>query len=185
MRVLIERELSPLVECVELGQIAAVPPIPTKAWRQRATEAVVRRALELQQNGRHLLLCGDPVAAGELAATPSATALDGLTICLLDLSPEAQAQRLANRGDDPALLHHHQAFAEWMRRHADDPLHMTHVLSTDGWDQMHWDRLAALAPAWEMVRLDTTAMTPDSVAEAVLNWCRRALAGDGPIIRFT
>ena len=185
MRVLIERELSPLVECVELGQIVDVPAIPTKAWRQCATEAVVRRALELQQEGRHLLLSGDPVAAGEVAAAPSAAALDGLAICLLDLSPDAQAQRLAARGDDPALLHHHQAFAEWMRRHADDPLHMTHVLSSDSWDQMRWDRLAVLAPAWEMVRLDTTAMTPDRVAEAVLNWCRRALAGGGPIIRLT
>ena len=184
MRALIAPELSPQVECVELGQVVDVPAMPTKAWRQSATEAVVRRALELQQEGRHLLLSGDPVAAGEVAAAPSAVALDGLAICLLDLSPQAQAARLAVRGDDPAVLHHHQAFAEWMRRHAEDPLHMTHVLSTQGWDEMRWDRLAGLAPGWRIVRVDTTAMTRQDVADAVLEWCHLALAGNAPTIRL-
>ena len=183
-RALIDRELSPVVECVELGHVVDVPAIPTKAWRQYATDVVVRRAVQRQHEGRHLLLSGDPVAAGEVVAAPSAVALDGLAICLLDLSPEAQGARLAARGDDPALLHRHQAFAEWMRRHADDPLHMTHVLSADGWDEMRWDRLAALASAWRMVRIDTTAMTRDSVADAVLEWCRQALGGDAPVFRF-
>jgi hypothetical protein len=179
-RALIDRELSPVVECVELGHVVDVPAIPTKAWRQYATEVVVRRALQRQREGRHLLLSGDPVAAGEVVAAPSAVALDGLAICLLDLSPEAQGARLAARGDDPALLHRHQAFAEWMRGHADDPLHMTHVLSADGWEEMRWDRLAALASAWRMVRIDTTAMTRDGVADAVLEWCRQALGGQAP-----
>jgi hypothetical protein len=182
VRALVERELSPLVECVELGQIVGVPAIPTKTWRQHATEVVVRRALELQQDGRHLLLSGDPVAAGEVAAAPSAPALEGLAICLLDLSPDAQAERLAARGDDPGLLRDHQAFAEWMRRHADDPLHMPHVLSIDGWEEMRWDRLAVVAPDWQMIRVDTTHMTRDRVAEAVLEWCRRVLAAQAPVI---
>jgi hypothetical protein len=184
VRALVEPELSPAVECVELGRLVGVPAIPTKAWRQCATEAAVRRALELQREGRHLLLSGDPVAAGELVATPSAPALEGVAICLLDLSPAAQGARLATRGDDPALLHHHQAFAEWMRRHAEDPLHMPHVLSDGGWGEMCWDRLAALAPAWRMARIDTTAMTREAAAAAVLEWCREALAGDAPTIRF-
>ena len=59
-----------------------------------------------------------------------------LAVCLLDASPEAQAERLAARGDDPTLLIHHQAFAEWMRRQAIDPLHMTHVVSHGGWEDM-------------------------------------------------
>ena len=182
VRALVERELSPTVECVELGQVVDVPAIPTKTWRQRATEVVVRRALELQQDGRHLLLSGDPVAAGEVAAAPSSSALEGLAICLLDVSPDAQAERLAARGDDPPLLRHHQAFAEWMRRHADDPVHMPHVLSTDGWDEMRWDRLAVLARDWQMIRIDTTPMTRDRVAAAVLEWCRRVLAAEAPIM---
>ena len=184
VRAAIEPELSPIVECVELADIVAVPAAPTLAWRQRATEAVVRRALELQQSGQHLLLAGDPVAAAEVVAAPSASALDGLAVCLLDLSPEAQARRLAIRGDDPSLLVRHQAFAEWMRRHASDPLHMPHVLSTGGWDEMRWDRLTRLTPSWRIHLIDTSPMTRRVVAETVLDWCRSVLAGHEPILRF-
>jgi len=176
VRAAIEPALSPDVECVELGHVVAVPAVPTLAWRQQATEAVVRRALELQEEGRHLLLAGDPVAAAEVVAAPSAVALGGVAICLLDLSAEAQAARLARRGDDPALLPNHQAFAAWMRRHAEDPLHMTHVLSTGGWDAMRWDRLPELAPHWRIERIDTTDMPPAAVAAAVLEWCQLVLS---------
>jgi hypothetical protein len=93
------RELSPEVECVELYDIVGVPAFPDIAWRQRATEAVVQRALELQAEGRHLLLSGDPVAAGEVLAAPSAVGLDGVAVCLLDVSPDAQAARLTRRGE--------------------------------------------------------------------------------------
>jgi hypothetical protein len=110
------------------------------AWRQRATEAVVRRALELQAEGRHLLLAGDPVAAGEVLAAPSADRLEGAAVCLLDVSADAQAARLSHRADDPSLLSHRQAFGQWMRGHARDPRHMPHVLSTNGWEAMRWER---------------------------------------------
>lgn len=184
VRAAIERELVPEVECVELRDVVAIPVAPTLAWRQRATEAVVRRALELQQSERHLLLSGDPVAAAEVVAAPSAPALPGLAVCLLDLSPEVQASRLAARGDDPSLLVQHQAFAEWMRRHAADPLHMPHVLSTGGWDEMRWDRLASLRSSWRTHVIDTSAMTRPAVAEAVLAWCQSVLAGQAPILRL-
>jgi hypothetical protein len=174
-----------MVECVELGHVVAVPAAPTLAWRQRATDAVVRRALELQQSGRHLLLSGDPVAAAEVVAAPSAAALEGLALCLLDLSPEVQASRLSARGDDPSLFVRHVAFAEWMRRHARDPLHMSHVLSTGGWEEMRWDRLTSLTSSWRVHLIDTTMMTRRAVAEAVLDWCHRVIAGDGPILRIT
>ena len=183
-RAAIERELSPLVECVELADVVAVPAAPTLAWRQRATEAVVMRALELQRSERHLLLSGDPVAAAEVVAAPSAPALTGLAVCLLDVSPEVQASRLAARGDDPSLLDRHQAFAEWMRRHAEDPLHMPHVLSTGGWDEMRWDRLTDLRSTWRTHRIDTSALTLPAVADAVLAWCRSVLAGQAPILRL-
>jgi hypothetical protein len=106
-------------------------------------------------------------------------------VCLLDATREVQAERLASRGDDPALLPHHQAFAEWMRRQASDPLHMTHVVSDAGWEEMRWERLQQLAPDWRMHTIDTTHMTIGGVADAVLDWCRRALAGDAPALRVT
>jgi hypothetical protein len=182
VRARVERALAPAVECVELRDVVPIPLVPTLAWRQEATEAVVARALERQAEGRHLLLSGDPVAAAEVVAAPSAPGLDALAVCLLDLAPGEQARRLAQRGDDPALLAQHQAFADWMRRQADDPLHMPHVLTTGGWDQMRWDRLTSVRPRWATHRIDTTAMPPAAVAEAVLEWCRRVLAGDAPVI---
>jgi energy-coupling factor transporter ATP-binding protein EcfA2 len=181
----VARRLSPDVHCVELHDVVAVPAVPDLAWRQRATEAVVQRALALQAQGRHLLLSGDPVAAGEVLAAPSADELSGVAVCLLDVSPEAQAARLAHRGDDPSLLPDHQAFAEWMRGHARDPRHMPHVLSTNGWEAMRWDRWRAIDPVdgtWGMEVLDTSRLTPVQVADGILGWCRRVMTGDATVL---
>jgi hypothetical protein len=185
VRAVVKPDLSPEVECVELLHLAPRPTDRVRVWRQQTTETAVRRAIELQASGRHLLLSGDPVPAAEVVAAPSATGLDSIAVCLLDVSPEAQAERLAGRGDDPALLPHHQAFAEWMRRQATDPRHMTHVVSDRGWEQMRWERLEALAPDWQMHTIDTTNMTRRGVADAALDWCRRALIGDAPALRVT
>jgi energy-coupling factor transporter ATP-binding protein EcfA2 len=186
VRRLIARELAPDTECVELGHVVSFPSIPTIAWRQQSTEAVVQRALALQAEGRHLLLAGDPVAAGEVVAAPSADNLDGIAACLLDVSPDAQAARLARRGDDPRLLADHIAFADWMRGHAKDPQYMPHVLSTNGWDAMRWDRLTnvdASNGGWAVHVIDTSELSTDDVAEQVLTWCRRALEDQAPAMR--
>jgi len=107
VRAVVAPELSPQVESVELRDLA--PSIATRlGWRQQAAEIAVRRAVELQASGRHLLLAGDPVPAIEVIAAPSAPQLDALAVCLLDVSAEAQAARLAARGDDPTLLVHHR-----------------------------------------------------------------------------
>jgi hypothetical protein len=152
---------------------------------RRHVPAADRReqALALQAEGRHLLLAGDPVAAGEVIAAPSAARLDAIAVCLLDVNAEAQAARLAQRGDDPRLRADHQAFASWMRAHARDPNHMPHVLSTGGWEAMRWERLRLLGPprgGWDMHVLDTSAHSEDEVAALVVEWCRRALRGQAP-----
>ena len=176
-------ELAPAVECVELLDLTPLPDAMTQVWRQRTAEAAVRRAVQLQAEGRHLLLAGDPVPAAEVVAAPSAPGLDAIAVCLLDIAPAAHAERLTARGDPPALLPHHQAFAEWMRRQAADPLHMTHVVSDGGWEEMRWERLEQLAADWRVHTVDTTHLTRRQVADAVLDWCRRALAGDAPALR--
>ena len=93
------------------------------------------------------------------------------------------SERLAARGDPLELLPHHQVFAEWMRKQASDPLHMTHVVSNEGWEEMRWQRLKQLAPDWGMHTIDTTDMTATQAADAVLDWCRTALAGGAPTLR--
>jgi hypothetical protein len=178
-------ELGDAVECVELGDVVEVPSVPTIAWRQRATEAVVRRALELQAEDRHLLLSGDPVAMGEVLAAPSADQLDGIAACLLDVNRTAQTARLASRGDDPALLVHHLAFADWMRGHARDPRHMPEVLTTNGWEEMRWERWTgdeARVGTWTIEVIDTSNLVVEQVATQILGWCRRALAGQVTLV---
>lgn len=186
VRELIADELAAEVDCVELAHVVSIPPEPTLAWRQQATEVVVQRALALQAVGRHLLLAGDPVAAGEVIAAPSAGELDAVAVCLLDVDAEAQAARLAQRGDDARLLGDHQAFAGWMRAHAQDPKHMPQVLTASGWEAMRWERLKLLDPrngGWDMHVLETSARTREEVADQILRWCRRALRGQAPQIR--
>jgi hypothetical protein len=185
VRAVVAPELSPAVECVELLDLTPGPEAMTRVWRQQTAEAAVLRAIELQESGRHLLLAGDPVPAAEIVAAPSAPNLEAIAVCLLDATPEAQAARLAARGDPPALLVHHQAFAEWMRRQASDPLHMTHVVADGGWERMRWERLEQLTEDWSMHTIDTTHLSICEVADAVIDWCRGALAGDGPILRVT
>jgi hypothetical protein len=184
-RGLVADEFEPGVRCVELRHVLPIPPAPTLAWRQRATEAVVCHALKLQEHGRHVLLAGDPVAAGEVLAAPSADRLDGVAVCLLDVDRDAQAARLLARGDDPALLVHHVAFADWMREHAADPHHRPEVLRTDGWEQMRWERLSRSdeTGSWAMHVLDTSSLTRAAVASELLAWGRRVLAGQAPAMR--
>lgn len=185
VRRLIADELKPGVECVELHDVVEVPLTPTKAWRQRATEAVVRHALELQAQGRDLLLAGDPVAAGELIAAPSADQLDGVAVCLLDVDREAQSARLSARGDDPALLVHHIAFADWMRSHAEDPGHRLEVLQANGWKRMRWERCSAFRDSGGRTTyvLDASDLNADAVAAELLGWSGRTLTGQAPVMR--
>jgi hypothetical protein len=139
VREIIAGELAPGVEAVELRHLDTVPPVPDLAWRQRMAERAVARSRELDKQGRHLLLAGDRVAPGEVLAAPSATSVD-IAVCLLDVSEDAQRRRLRRRGEPEELLPRHAAFAAWLRRHASDPTHMPHVLTTGGWDGTQWSR---------------------------------------------
>lgn len=183
VRRLVDPQVGPEVECVELAGISGPSLIRDLRWRHRTTELAAQRAVQLEREGRHLLLCGDPVAGVEVIASPSAAELDGIAICLLDADPKVQAQRLRARGDDPALLVHHQAFAEWMRRQAADPLHMLDVVRTDAWEGMRWDRIARSAADWNVHVIDSTQLTAEASASAVLSWIRSVLAGRVPTVR--
>jgi broad-specificity NMP kinase len=176
VRRILEPQVAPEVECVELAEVSPHSPVRDLAWRQRVVELCVQHAVRLQREGRHLLLCGDPVAAVEVIAAPSAGELADCAFCLLDATPQTQAARLAARGDDPALLIHHHAFAEWMRTQASDPLHMLEVVTTNGWPAMRWDRVPAAAADWAVHVIDTTDLTPTDTAASVLTWLRSTLA---------
>jgi hypothetical protein len=92
--------------------------------------------------------------------------------------------RLNGRGDDPAVLRHHHAFADWMRKTATNPLHMPEVITTNGWDQMQWERVERMVGGWHVSILDTSTKNRTEVGAAVLAWCRGALSGQTETMRL-
>lgn len=180
-RRLAEPHLPPTVVCAELFEIVEIPQYPDHSWRQQSTEHAVQYALELQRSGKHLLLSGDPVAIGEVLAAPSATRLEGISACLLDIAPDEQATRLEARGDDLELLPNHHGFAEWMRNHVRDPQHRQFVIVDGGWDEMHWQRWINWPtgdPRWTFAEIDTTNLAPPVVAEGLVQWVQSVLSGE-------
>ena len=169
---------------VELWHLGPIPASPTIRWRQQQVEVAVRRAIELSDDGRHLLLAGDPIAAGEVLAAPSADAVD-VAVCLLDADARGLSARLDARQDPPELRHLHLGFADWMRSHAVDPSHVPEAVTNDGWEQMRWDRWVGRRPGpeWAMTVVDTSTMPADEVGSTVAHWCRRAVRGKVPVFR--
>lgn len=172
VRKLIEPQIADKVAVCELGSLGITPEW-TLRWRHQVVEKVVRLALEHQASGKHFLLCGDPVPPGELYAAPSAGKLAAIQVCLLDISPERQTERLTLRGDPPDLIPAHVAFAEWMRHHAVDHRHRPEVIIDQGWEQMRWevwssDKITAVP--WNSHIIDTTDLKPNEVASQVVSW---------------
>ena len=65
VRKLIEPEFAGVLEVAELGMLGSTPKWKIE-WRHRMVERTVRRALDAQREGKHFLLCGDPVPPGEV-----------------------------------------------------------------------------------------------------------------------
>ena len=178
VRRLIERELAGMLETAELATLGVTPEWNI-AWRHRMVERVVRRALAAQREGKHFLLCGDPVPPGEVLAAPSADQLDHLAVCLLDASAESQRDRLLARGDDSSLIPRHVAFAEWMRHHVMDHRYRPDVIIQDSWSDMRWDRWVGddqVALPWTTHVIDTSHQSAVEVSRLVATWVREQVA---------
>jgi hypothetical protein len=146
-------------------------------------ESVVQRALAAARDGRHFLLCGDPVPPGEVVAVPSGARLGRMHVCLLDATADAHRGRLLSRGDREDLIPRHLAFAEWMRHHVHDPRHRPEVIASGGWEHMQWERLlGATEPPWTTHVVDTTDVPPAAVAQRVFDWIQERLAGESEAV---
>lgn len=169
-------------EGVELWHLGPIPAEPTVAWRQEQTEVAVRRAVGLAGQGRHLLLAGDPIPAGEVLAAPSADRV-AVAVCLLDADEASQSARLDARQDPPEIRHLHHGFAAWMRRHAVDPSYLPEVVTNDCWAPMRWDRWVGRGPGpeWAMTVIDTSTMPGEEVGRRVAGWCVDAVHGRTPV----
>jgi hypothetical protein len=175
VRKMVEAQFADRLEAAELVEVAG-PPEWSLRWRHQAVEKAVQRAVQAQRHGKHFLLCGDPVPPAEVYAAPSADQLESIAVCLLDATEDSQRLRLTERGDDPALIPHHIAFAAWMRDHITNPRHRLDVVRQGGWEKMQWERsLAAMdqQQLWRSHRIDTTELDPSEVATLVTVWIRQ------------
>lgn len=141
----------------ELG----VPDGADRIWRSRTTEMWVCRALEYQRRGLDLLLTGQS-PLGEVLAVPSAPLLEGIAVCLLDVSDPVRRRRLTERDpgrwDTPAV-NSFLGWAGWHREHAQNPRYRPDVITDDAWSEMVWDRWTDWTAAdrrWSTHLIDTT-----------------------------
>ncbi|WP_163543343.1 hypothetical protein [Occultella kanbiaonis] len=162
--------------CVEFDSVG-VPPVADTAWRHAVIEQWVQRALAAQDEGSHVLLCGQ-VPIGELLAAPSADRLDGIAACVLHCSPEVRRARLLERREPEDSLEHHVAFGEWFHGHAMDPTFHPEVIRVDSPVPMRWERWQDWRsgdPRWPADVVDTDGLTPEQVAGSVVSWVREVL----------
>jgi hypothetical protein len=166
-----------------------VPRWADTAWRHRADERWLRRALGYQADGVDLLLAGQ-TPFGELLATPSAAELQAISACLIDCDDQARVTRLEQRGPDwfgrnNGTLRDYVAWADWMRRHASDPSWRIDVIRHEATENemcwSRWDGWQAGDPRWRMHVIDTSAVPVPEVAVDPLNQLdgERALVGSG------
>jgi hypothetical protein len=166
-----------------------VPAGADTAWRYRAEEQWVRRALDCQGQGIDLLLAGQ-TPLGELLAVPSATRLEAISACLLDCDDATRIERLSARGREwfaqtGGDLQDYLNWAAWMREHAADPSARTEVIQHEATvDEMRWSRWItwrAGDPRWRVRIIDTSTLPVVGVADQLLEWIaeERALFQSG------
>jgi hypothetical protein len=161
-----------------------VPAGADLAWRHRANEDWVRRALEYQAEAADLLLAGQ-TPLGELLAAPSASHLEVISACLLDCDDATRVARLQARGPDwlsraggtlPDLVN----WAGWMRGHAADPRSRVEVIRCEAaWQEMRWSRWARWRkgdPRWRVHVVDTSASPLAEVVDELVEWINRERA---------
>lgn len=175
--------LRPLVPGVAVHDFddMGVPADADAVWRQRTTEAWVRRAVEHQREGHDMALTGN-VILGEVVACPSAPELDGIAAALLDCHDVARVDRIRARGTWDAATQDMLNWAAWQRMHAVDPQWRPDVIRSGGVPEMRWERWADWRrgdPRWRTWVLDTTDLTLETVAERLAGWIGRHRTGDG------
>ena len=161
-------------------------------WRNHNTEEWVRRALDYQAHGMDLLLTGQ-APLGEVLAVPSASQLDGIALCLIDVDDEDRRRRLRRR--DPGRwsesdVDRFNNWAAWHRGHARDPRHRPDVITADSAPMMAWHRWTSWTaedPRWQVRSLNTTDRSLEESADDLEQWVnmqRQALrAGRHPLCR--
>jgi hypothetical protein len=166
-----------------------VPRGADTAWRHRADEQWVRRALEYQTEGADLLLAGQ-TPLGELLAVPSAPRLEAVSACLIDCDDLTRVERLSARGPEwfertSGDLEDYLNWAAWMRGHAADPCWrpdvIRHAATENEMEWSRWSGWKAGDARWRVRVIDTSAIPVGQVADELVEWIgeERALLRSG------
>jgi hypothetical protein len=155
-----------------------VPAGADTAWRHRANEGWIGRALDYQAEGTDLLLAGQ-TPFGELLASPSAVRVEAISSCLLDCDDETRIARLRARGPEWLArtaddLQDYLSWADWMRRHAADPTWRPEAIQHEATaGEMQWSRWSgwrAGDPRWSVRVIDTSTLSVAEVATELTEW---------------
>jgi hypothetical protein len=134
--------------------------------------------LRCQAGGIDVLLTGQS-PLGEVLASPSATEIDGIAACLVDVDDEVRWHRLEERDPGKWDLDAKRAFigwARWHRGHARDPRYQPEAIKA-GWAPMRWDRWSGWAradPRWVVSVIDTTERAVEQSAADIRQWIMEA-----------
>jgi hypothetical protein len=152
-----------------------VPVGADTTWRQLSTEQWIRRVLRYQAEGLDVLLTGQS-PLGEVLASPSATELNGIAACLLDVDDRVRWHRLDNRDPgkwDADAKRSFIGWARWHRGHAVDPHHQPEVITAAGWESMQWSRWSTWPTTdrrWTVRIIDTTERSVEQTAADMAQW---------------
>lgn len=158
-----------------------VPSNADTAWRHRADERWLRRAVEYEEAGTDLLL-GAQTPIGELLGAPSAARLEAISACLLDCDDRTRIARLRARGPEwfartPGELQDYLNWAAWMRRHATDPSWRMDVIRDDATESemrwLRWSEWRAGDARWRVCAIDASALRVEEVAAQLIEWIER------------
>lgn len=144
-----------------------VPPDADKVWRQKSMELWIQKLLTAKQPS---CLLGQ-IVLGELLSCPSATQIDKVHFCFLDVSDIERVRRLKQRNTAPSqdILN----WASWMRMHHLDPQWEQHVIKEKAWSKLdfsYWDRLNSWDSITTVPIIDTTGFPVEEIAQKVEKW---------------
>ena len=174
------RTLFPLISWYELHDHGDCPsdtvhdlsPSSEIGHRQAITEYWLQKAIEHQEQGQDMGLCG--AVFGELLACPSATGVNGIAILMLDCAEVVRINRLKARGDHSFYATQDVlSWSAWQRMHAVDPQWRQDVLRAQGIPTMQWQRWENWQQGdarWQIQLIDTTFLTINGMVERVAGW---------------
>jgi hypothetical protein len=131
--------------------------------------------LSYQAVGLDVILTGQS-PLGEVLASPSATGLNGIAACLLDVDDGVRRQRLEDRDPGKWDVDAKRSFigwARWHRGHATDPRHLPEVITANGYERMRWARWNGWPSTdhrWAVRVIDTTDRTAEQSTADIRRW---------------